>query len=179
MVQDVWWWNVSAIPEAHAIQAKLCRPSVKSLSWCGEPTCYRNQSNVLWTETDSNKMLRQSGRCRDKYAIGGQHQNERTISEAAAKRGGVTPYNLLPIPGANGGHGASTPLELADWWVRYICPPGGTVVDPFDGVGTMMLAALKNGCNGIGIERDAGYHEIAKSRIEKAQLEMVQGKFAT
>jgi len=104
--------------------------------------------------------------------------------EASDRRGGVTPYNMLPVPqtqwgtsaGAKG-HGAGTPLKLADWWVRYICPPGGTVVDPFDGVGTMMLAALKNGCNGIGIERDAGYHEIAKSRIEKAQLEMVQGKF--
>ena len=91
----------------------------------------------------------------------------------------MTPFNLLPIGNANNkrgatGHSACTPIELADWWVRYICPPGGTVVDPFDGGGTMVLAALQNGCNGIGIERDAGYHEIAQQRIEQAQAEYVQ-----
>ena len=99
----------------------------------------------------------------------------------SAERGGVTPFNVLPFANANSssgagvlGHGAGTPLKLADWWVRYICPPGGTVCDPFNGVGTMTLAALQNGCNGIGIERVPKYHEIAQKRIKAAQAERVQ-----
>jgi len=171
MVQDVWWWNIAAMPEAHAIQGKLCRPSVKVCVWCGTPQCYRNQDNVLWLETDSNKMLRQSGRCRNKYAVGGQHQNEKTIAEAAIRRGGVTPYNLLPMASTNVSHGAGTPLKLADWWTRYICPPGGTCADWFMGSGTMGVAAVNNGCNFIGIERmdKPGYFPTAQKRIAEAQ----------
>jgi len=105
--------------------------------------------------------------------------------DAALERGGVIPFNVLPIPNANStssaganGHSAGTPLELADWWTRYICPPGGTVLDMFVGSGTMMLAAIQNGCNGIGIDKEQRYIDIARERIAAAQAEMVQRSFA-
>ena len=40
------------------------------------------------------------------------------------------------------GHGAGTPIKLVDWWMRYICPPGGAVLDLFIGSGTSALAAI-------------------------------------
>src|SRR5438270_640077 len=56
------------------------------------------------------------------------------------ERGGSTPLNVLPIAlggqrneAGHYGHGAGTPYRLCEWWVRYICPPGGTVLDPFAG----------------------------------------------
>jgi DNA modification methylase len=55
------------------------------------------------------------------------------------------------------------------WWTRYICPPGGTVLDPFVGSGTTLLACHHEGRQGIGIERDAGYCEIARRRLAEAQ----------
>ena len=86
--------------------------------------------------------------------------------------------NLLPVArGGNhagyNGHGAGTPLELADWWTRYICPPGGVVADWFMGSGTMGIAAVKRGCSFIGIEKmdRPGYFPTAKERIEKAIAE--------
>ena len=93
----------------------------------------------------------------------------------------AAPFNLLPIAnsdshlsaGANG-HGAGTPLALADWWTRYIVPPGGVVLDPFFGVGTMGVAAIKNRCHFIGIEKEAHYCETARERIEKAREEYAQ-----
>jgi len=72
------------------------------------------------------------------------------------------------------GHGAGTPLKLADWWTRYICPPGGTVLDPFVGSGTMMLAAIQNGCNGIGIDKEAHYIDIAQRRVDEALQKPIQ-----
>lgn len=94
---------------------------------------------------------------------------------AAVGRGGVTPFNVLPFGGGSSGsagahgHGAGTPLALARWWVRYICPPGGTVLDPFSGSGTVALAALKEGRSAIGIERIPSYHAIAQRRIAEEQ----------
>ena len=40
------------------------------------------------------------------------------------------------------------------------------VLDPFAGVGSSVIAAVKNDRNAIGIERDETYCKIAKQRIE-------------
>jgi site-specific DNA-methyltransferase (adenine-specific) len=49
---------------------------------------------------------------------------------------------------------------------------GGTVLDPFMGSGTTGVACVQTGRNFIGIEIDRGYFDIAKQRIEEAQLQM-------
>jgi site-specific DNA-methyltransferase (adenine-specific) len=77
------------------------------------------------------------------------------------------------------GHGAGTPLKLADWWTRYIVPPGGVVCDPFIGSGTMGLAALENNRSIIGIERDEGHFQTAQRRLERAMSLLYQMEFAT
>ena len=95
------------------------------------------------------------------------------------KNGGVTPFNVLPMGGCNRwadgggshGHGASTPLPLMRWWTRYICPPGGVVLDPFAGSGTMGIAALREGRSAVLIERKPEYLDIIRRRLdgERAQ----------
>ena len=77
------------------------------------------------------------------------------------------------------GFPCSKPIGLMEKLVDRFTAPGSTVVDPFMGSGTTGVACVRTGRNFIGIEIDPGYFDIAKSRIEKAQLEMVQGKFAT
>lgn len=53
--------------------------------------------------------------------------------------------------------------------MRYLCrlvtPPGGVVLDPFTGSGTTGKAALLEGFQFIGIEREQEYIEIASARI--------------
>jgi site-specific DNA-methyltransferase (cytosine-N4-specific) len=49
-------------------------------------------------------------------------------------------------------HGAGMPLELAAFLVRYLCPPGGLVAEPFWGYGTSGMAAEINDCPWIASE---------------------------
>ena len=48
----------------------------------------------------------------------------------------------------------------------------GAILDPFMGSGTTGVACVQTGRNFIGIEIDPGYFEIAKKRIEQAQLQI-------
>ncbi len=65
-------------------------------------------------------------------------------------------------------HPAPYPLELATRLVRMFSFTDDTVLDPFCGSGTTMVAALRNGRNSIGIEIDPDYCHMA-ARYLKAE----------
>jgi DNA modification methylase len=178
MVQDAWWWNYTALPLGGSNQMGTLRASLKACVWLGPSECMRNQAAVLWGESQRNAQERTRGRFSMWNRPSGVTLDDERLTARSAQRGGVTPFNVLPIPNTNStdsagafGHGAGTPNELADWWTRYICPPSGTVLDPFIGSGTVGLAAIKRGCKVIGIERMPRYFEVAKGRIEAALAE--------
>ncbi|KAF1045478.1 MAG: hypothetical protein GAK35_01349 [Herbaspirillum frisingense] len=52
-------------------------------------------------------------------------------------------------------------------FVRHLCPPGGTVLDPFCGFGSTLVAAHLAGRAGIGIELDAPRAAIAAERLDR------------
>lgn len=171
LVQDVYWWAIDAMPLAGTDRRYgLMRQSVKMCVWLGPPDCYRNQDEVLWTPSDAT-----SARHRADIALragrNGKHFRNSTIAQAADERGGTTPFNLLPIStggqaGGTEGHPAPTPYDVASWWCRYILPPGGVLLDPFCGSGTMLMAGLDHGASkAIGIDREAKYLETARRRI--------------
>src|SRR5262249_15822093 len=64
-------------------------------------------------------------------------------------------------------HPAPFPLELANRLVRMFSFYGDTVLDPFAGTGTTLVAALNAGRNAIGVEVDAKYVEITKRRLHE------------
>lgn len=175
MVQDAWWWNFTAPPTVHTHRTKgLMRPSLKAAVWLGAPDCYRNQDAVLWTQSEANKMEDREDRALLVHPSG-QSVRRGRCAAVADERGGVTPFNVLPVSNADSqssaganGHGAGTPYAVADWWTRYICPPGGLVCDPFTGSGTMALAAIERGCSFVGAEKMPEYYDIALRRIAGA-----------
>ncbi len=63
-------------------------------------------------------------------------------------------------------HPAPFPLELAYRLVRMFSFYGDTVLDPFCGTGTTMIASLQTGRNSIGIEIDATYCRQAALRLK-------------
>jgi DNA modification methylase len=73
------------------------------------------------------------------------------------------------IPGASTKqHPAPFPLELAIRLVRMFSFTGDTVLDPFCGTATTMVAALRTGRNSIGVEIEPEYCRIA-ARYLKAE----------
>ena len=62
-------------------------------------------------------------------------------------------------------HPAPFPLELALRLVQMFSFVGDTVLDPFCGTATTMVAALKTARNSIGIELDTEYCRMAASRL--------------
>ena len=69
--------------------------------------------------------------------------------------------------GEGNNHPTVKPLALMRYCVKLLTPPGGTVLDPFAGSGTTLLAAMEEGFNSVGIEREAEYVEVIRTRIER------------
>jgi len=63
-------------------------------------------------------------------------------------------------------HPAPFPLELASRLVRMFSFHGDTVLDPFVGTGTTMVAALRANRNSIGLDIDAAYCRMAAERLQ-------------
>jgi adenine-specific DNA-methyltransferase len=66
-------------------------------------------------------------------------------------------------------HPTQKPLSALLPLVQTFSKPEGTVLDPFAGSGSTLLAAKMLGRSYIGIELDATYHRIARNRLAQAQ----------
>ncbi len=66
-------------------------------------------------------------------------------------------------------HPAPYPLELAERLIRMFSFVGDTILDPFLGTGTTMLAAMRYGRNSIGYEIDESYLSDAQRRIANSR----------
>lgn len=78
---------------------------------------------------------------------------------------------LWNIPNVKSNHPEKTehpcqfPVELVERCVLALTEENSWVLDPFAGVGSTSLAALKNGRNSMSIEKEATYCDLAKQRI--------------
>ena len=68
-------------------------------------------------------------------------------------------------------HPTQKPVALMRHLVELFTVEGDTVLDPFMGSGTTGVACVQTGRNFIGVEIDEGYFNIAKKRIEQAQMQ--------
>ena len=70
--------------------------------------------------------------------------------------------------GEGNNHPTVKPVALMRWLVRLITPPGGTVLDPFMGSGSTLIAADAEQFHAIGCELSPDYAAIAERRITDA-----------
>ena len=71
-------------------------------------------------------------------------------------------------------HATVKPLALMRYLCRLVTPPAGVVLDPFLGSGSTACAAVLEGFDFIGIEREADYLAIARARIASASAQGFQ-----
>jgi site-specific DNA-methyltransferase (adenine-specific) len=73
---------------------------------------------------------------------------------------------------ANGNyHPTVKPVALMRHLVRLVTPPGGTVLDPFAGSGTTLVAAILEGFDAIGCEMTDEYLPIIEGRVAWAEAQ--------
>ena len=68
-------------------------------------------------------------------------------------------------------HPTVKPADLMAWLVRLITPKGGVVLDPFGGSGSTALAAMREGCDAIIIEREAKHADSIRRKVAWARGE--------
>lgn len=100
--------------------------------------------------------------------------------DGARRRGGAYPKNALTRPRdvvratVGGGHlgnplasqnEAPFPMRLVEYFVPVLCPPGGTVCDPFVGSGTTAEVAARRGLNFIGCDLRQSQVDLAIRRL--------------
>jgi site-specific DNA-methyltransferase (adenine-specific) len=96
------------------------------------------------------------------------------VSETSGQHITRRDADYKPEPRANI-HPTVKPTDLMRYLGRLITPPGGTILDPFMGSGSTGKAAVLEGFNFVGIEREDEYMPIAEARIAWAVLRMAGG----
>jgi len=94
----------------------------------------------------------------------GSHQSDISREEFMAWTNG-----LWTFPGESRkriGHPAPFPLELPTRCIKLFSFVGDTVLDPFMGSGTTLIAAYNSRRRGIGVDISEEYCKLAKKRIE-------------
>jgi len=69
------------------------------------------------------------------------------------------------------GHPTPFPVELPRRCIKLFSFVGDTVLDPFLGSGTTLIACLETGRKGIGVEIDKNYCELAVKRLKEYGIE--------
>jgi site-specific DNA-methyltransferase (adenine-specific) len=86
--------------------------------------------------------------------------------------GGGRSINYIGPTSQGSGHPTQKPLPMISQWVSMFSDPGDTVLDPFAGSGTSLLAAKNLGRKAIGVEIEERYCELAARRLSQGVLDL-------
>ena len=123
---------------------------------------------AIWDKTEAARPIQRGFRNQAEYVL-------------VASKGAVKKYeDYKPcLPGvfriARGSalshHQTEKPLKLMEHLLQILCPPS-TILDPFAGSGTTLVAAKKLGHKAIGIEIEERYCEITANRLGQGVLDL-------
>lgn len=100
-----------------------------------------------------------------------QYKNSESIPIAHVGEGecvGKYPKSILEFSNAdrkNKVHPTQKPVELIEYLIKLYTKEGDTILDNTVGSGTTLIACKNTNRNGIGIEIEEKYYEIAKNRL--------------
>ncbi|HEV7580260.1 MAG TPA: site-specific DNA-methyltransferase [Mycobacterium sp.] len=133
----------------------------------------RHESILWFTKGDNYVFDLDAVRVPVKYP-NKKHFKGPRLGELSSNPAGKNPGDVWEIPNVKANHLEKTahpcqfPVGLVERLVLALTLPGDEVLDPFLGSGSTVLAAVKNGRIGMGVDNTPGYVEIAQARL--AQL---------
>ncbi len=83
---------------------------------------------------------------------------------------GMSALLTAPNMRMRGIHPTEKPTAILEPLIRYACPMGGTVLDPFAGSGSTLEAARSTGRHSIGVEASEAYCEVIATRLAQGSL---------
>ena len=88
------------------------------------------------------------------------------MDPANKHRGLAFPSNVLANMGGAKvvGHSAAFPIGLPTFFIQAFSDPGDTVLDPFMGSGTTLIASAKHGRRAFGVEISPAYCDVIRRR---------------
>ena len=96
---------------------------------------------------------------------------EDTISPEEFRELTLDTWRFAPESARRVGHPAPFPVELPRRCIELFTYRGDTVLDPFGGVGTVGVAAVRTGRHFVCVDADPGYVAKARERIAAARAE--------
>ena len=125
-----------------------------------------------WTKSDTYTWHLDPIRVPPKYP-GKKHFKGPNAGKLSCNPKGKNPTDVWEIPNVKSNHPEKTihpcqfPVELVERLVLSMTDPGDKVLDPYLGVGSTVIAALKHGREGHGCDIMPEYVDIAQERIQK------------
>src|SRR5690625_383937 len=101
------------------------------------------------------------------FNVGQANITPQELSKKASKKDRNSDWQgeEIAVGERNNVHPTVKPVDLMAWLVRLITPEGGTVLDPFAGSGSTLVAAKREGFGFIGVELTEEYIPIIEARV--------------
>ena len=128
----------------------------------------REDGSVIYKETHPEEWAEAMSKRerKDKTSLAAAEEKLQTIKGRDAGQDITNvPHKARPVGRANI-HPTVKPTDLMTYLIRLVTPKDGIVLDPFMGSGSTGKAAMREGFQFVGIEREEEYMEIAKQRID-------------
>lgn len=163
------WWNVIAESMSRKVKADghlmtFCDDASYSVFY---PPIYTRWPNLTCLTWDKGCP-----------GMGSAWRASSELVIAARKRsaywdGGAqgTVLSFAPVHASQRRHPVDKPEALMRALIEPTTPPGGTVLDPFAGGGSTLVAAAFTGRKAIGIELDEAYCEVITKRLMQGVLD--------
>ena len=157
----------------------LCRNKTRGLVWINHKTRYRGKrgihplaifpwefySEVVWDRAGSVTLNARKFAPSHEYiyGFGKPHYWDSSLNTC------LSVWRILPERDVKC-HPCPFPIEIVSRCIVASCPEEGTVLDPFVGSGTTLLAAKREGRSAVGIEINERYCESAVNRLRQKVL---------
>ena len=149
-------WVIATLDYRHAVEFDV-----------NPPSGLRCQRIGVWVKTNPTPQLTGDRPAQGWEAIAYMH---RADCRSRWNGGGRHGNYVSRIADATG-HPTAKPLGILTDWVTQYSDPGETLLDPFAGSGTTLVAAKALGRKAIGVELEERYCEIAARRLAQDVLD--------